>query len=861
MAAAHPPSRDGSAEAVVSAAPEAAPSSFTSSSTSISTSAPNPDKHSDDDIMGRQKSVSSDNSNGDDRDISPSKSRDSKPPREGGSTRASSPGDEDRRNGGRGIDTLSSSTNKINSSQTTSLVAGYFTPYNPITSITRGRHQNAFFSASKIKHLKKPDGIPLWRKDIQYEFLHAIFSDDKKVFTNSYDGRKEQSFADIYIDAMARSSKTSRILRDKLMTERKNALNMAMVCLLVNVGRMNTTLNFFPEMKAQLRTYHAIPSLQTYTDPHAYKQLQDAPRLKSILKGACEDRKEPVSLEALRELDVPRTNPINLVFILSTYAPKVSELHFPESRDFYDLVMRPTLSSRSRARAFLWLMWWYLESDFTTESALHNPYGKGLERKEGDVPCRVPEFEHLTEEQAANENVDTPEEVEFGSKMQEERKKLIEEISAANLPSKSRKHLARSPSGDMSPSGSPPSTMVTPTGGSRSVRNFPRGRMSKYSAGETAQDYDSDPHNNHSVSPDRLLTSSANGKQNRRSSANVTRIPDLFNNDELLLAPENDPPIVKNKGGRPKGSGKRNADGELKGTPRIILRTSGKRASLDPSGFSITAARSILPSAPGGDKPSPLAERTPKSRPMTSHQLAVQQNRKDRADYVIDKKLRRMDARKKKSRTRESIFRRTWDRIKDMEDPFANSDDEMYDDIIRGIGGSGATAAGEAREDENQAEKHPEDVEPAHKKLKTDRHPDMKYFNNGTTNPGPAGLIPKPEEEDDYGEEAMSLAAALRRTNRRLDRWEQQKLDLQETGGLRRGPKTRPQGGENSPNAEEAIAEGNGEAVENDIAGGSMEGDELEVAGDETRYASDGDEDEEMDDDGEEDPGDEMDAD
>ena len=69
------------------------------------------------------------------------------------------------------------------------------------------------------------------------------FNDDKKVFTNSYDGTKDRTFADVYVDAMARSSKTSKILRDKLLSERKNALNMAMVCLLVNLGRMNTTLN------------------------------------------------------------------------------------------------------------------------------------------------------------------------------------------------------------------------------------------------------------------------------------------------------------------------------------------------------------------------------------------------------------------------------------------------------------------------------------------------------------------------------------------------------------------------------------------------------------------------------------------
>ena len=119
-------------------------------------------------------------------------------------------------------------------------------------------------------------------------------------------------------------------------------------------------------MKAQLRTYHAIPSLQAHTDSNAYKQLQDAPRLKSILKGACEDRQEPQTLDQVMNIEqAPRTNPINLVFILSTYAPRITELHFPHNLDFYDLIMRSTLSSKSRARAFLWLMYFYLESDFS----------------------------------------------------------------------------------------------------------------------------------------------------------------------------------------------------------------------------------------------------------------------------------------------------------------------------------------------------------------------------------------------------------------------------------------------------------------------------------------------------------------
>jgi Ino eighty subunit 1 len=100
------------------------------------------------------------------------------------------------------------------------------------------------YSGNKIRHLKKEDGIPLWRKDIQYAFLRAVFEDETKCFTlEGDDGGSKHSFADIYIHAMARSTKTSKVLREKLLSDRDSATNMAMICLLVNVGRMNTTLN------------------------------------------------------------------------------------------------------------------------------------------------------------------------------------------------------------------------------------------------------------------------------------------------------------------------------------------------------------------------------------------------------------------------------------------------------------------------------------------------------------------------------------------------------------------------------------------------------------------------------------------
>jgi Ino eighty subunit 1 len=120
-------------------------------------------------------------------------------------------------------------------------------PMYTATTTTTRRNANgsvsSVYSGNKIRHLKKEDGVPLWRKDIQFDFLKYVFEDDQKVFHKVSDKSYGHTFADIYLDAMAKSSKCSKILKDKLLTERPAALNMAMVCLLVNVGRMNTTLN------------------------------------------------------------------------------------------------------------------------------------------------------------------------------------------------------------------------------------------------------------------------------------------------------------------------------------------------------------------------------------------------------------------------------------------------------------------------------------------------------------------------------------------------------------------------------------------------------------------------------------------
>ncbi|KAL0943795.1 ino80 chromatin remodeling complex [Colletotrichum truncatum] len=506
---------------------------------------------------------------------------------------------------------------------------------------SQSKDQSSQAITGKIRHLKKEDGEPLWRKDIQYDFLRAIFDDENAVFTNSYEPEKgPQNFADLYIDTMSRSSKTSKVLRDKLLSDRAAAKGMAMVCLLVNIGRMNTTLNFFPEMRAQLRTYHAIPSLQANQDAHAYKQLQDAPRLKSILKGGAEDREEPTSLNKIKSLDVPRTNPVNLLFIICQSAAKIAELHFPPGREFHDLVMKTNLTSKSRARAFLWIMWFYLESDFTEEGCEENPFGPGVDYGVDVANQGVPDLDEMTPEEEAQENVDTQSEIEFGEEKQKMRAKILEADQAYLADSQTKR-------------GSRTSRIMAEEG----PAILPRIRPSKH---------ESDLDSTRSTPPPRALGRGLGGSV-RRGGAPLKY--QIF------------------EGSSPAGPGHHQAEG-------IVAR---------------------------------------KPRPPTAHQIAVERNRNQRVEYILDRGIRKQHHKARKLRRQDGAIYRAYKRIQQMQDPFEDSEGE--DGPQRQLMSGGDKTVGAFRE---------------------------KGF---------GGLVLLSTETDDFGEEASSYAAAFRRTSRRLARW------------------------------------------------------------------------------------------
>ncbi|KAJ3569156.1 hypothetical protein NPX13_g6178 [Xylaria arbuscula] len=496
----------------------------------------------------------------------------------------------------------------------------------------------SFPVVGKIRHLKKEDGEPLWRRDIQYDFLRAVFDDETKVFTNSYEHGdvEKQSFADLYIDTMARSSKTSKVLRDKLLSDREAAKGMAMVCLLVNVGRMNTTLNFFPEMRAQLRTYHAIPSLQAHQDASAYKQLQDAPRLKSILKGAAEDRREPHELSEFKNMKTPRSNPVNLIFLIGGQASQVAELHFPAGGEFHDLIMKTNYTSKSRAKAFLWLMWQYLESDFTEEGCEENPFGAGVDYELGLANQGIPRMEEMTAEEEGRENIDTQEEIDFGREKQSHRAKIIAADQAYAVEDRNKR-------------GSRAKLLVEE---SPSAAILPRIRPSKH---------ESDMDSTRSTPPPRALSRLGVNNTVRRGGASLKY---------------------------------------------QVFDTSS------PAGPSSHAAEGIVPRKP---------------RPPTAHQLAVERNRSQRVEYILDRGLRRQHHISRKLRRQQGVLIRTKRRLDAMADPFIDSDEED----------------GRAHV--------------SSRSVFRDR--------------GLGGLCQLAQEEDNFGEEPASYAAAVRRANRRLKRW------------------------------------------------------------------------------------------
>ncbi|KAH9486743.1 Ino eighty subunit 1 [Psilocybe cubensis] len=296
------------------------------------------------------------------------------------------------------------------------------------------------YLSRKALPIKRNDAEPLTREDVQYDLLEYLFTNSDAVFTDplSPTGPK-MTFGTLYASTVINSSKCSKVLKDKMIEAPAFKLEFAKIALLTNVGRINTTMAFFPEMKTALRTYHPVPSLQK-TDGNA----QDAPRIKNCLKAAnlpSEIRPEDVPaspedvLDKLRSGQRPSTSVVNMVFLLASHAAPLSSIHFDGNLNFLDLFLSSNrFASADRGRAFLWLLYHYIEDCEGT-----NPFDD-LHSKAN--PGKIPSLRQLTASEQRRENVDLPEEIQWGLKMSNQRNVFLQKLVAANEGEKKARAIA-----------------------------------------------------------------------------------------------------------------------------------------------------------------------------------------------------------------------------------------------------------------------------------------------------------------------------------------------------------------------------------------------------------------------------------
>ncbi|KIP12617.1 hypothetical protein PHLGIDRAFT_98083 [Phlebiopsis gigantea 11061_1 CR5-6] len=293
----------------------------------------------------------------------------------------------------------------------------------------------------KTLPIKRADAEPLTREDIQYDLLYFIFADPTQAFIDSMaPGQPLVNFCDLYVNALFNSSKCSKVLKDKMVDTPEFAIEFAKIALLTNVGRINTTMAFFPEMKTALRSYHPVPSLQKSDG-----NLQDAPRIKNCLKAALLPQEmkggPPTTPQEIREKTrgglLPPTSVVNLIFVLSnaSHALHLAATHFEPPVEFLDLFLPINISSASRAQVFLWLVFHYLSAP-----GAENPFDDDYSREH---PGKVPRMVSISREEQLRENQDPSEEIDWGKKMSQQRSKFLKELVDEMEAEKRRKKNAQ----------------------------------------------------------------------------------------------------------------------------------------------------------------------------------------------------------------------------------------------------------------------------------------------------------------------------------------------------------------------------------------------------------------------------------
>lgn len=122
-------------------------------------------------------------------------------------------------------------------------------------------------------------------------------------------------------------------------------------------------------------------------------------------------------------------------------------VHFEPDVEFVDLFLPINISSAARAKAFLWMVFHYHEGP-----NLANPFADDHARRN---PGKVPWLLRLSREEQAQENVDPPEELEWGKKMAQTRSRFLQDLVAGGELDKAARTLSGSSSYGLSLPGLP----------------------------------------------------------------------------------------------------------------------------------------------------------------------------------------------------------------------------------------------------------------------------------------------------------------------------------------------------------------------------------------------------------------------
>lgn len=348
------------------------------------------------------------------------------------------------------------------------------------------------------RHLKKPDGDYFSRKDLQFNFLETLLNDKREVFTNifkdfylnslislsdsknkkkspshsssfssvllqppsdlastnnvinitdpNYDARRfinhdKLTFSQLYVLCLATSNKSSKILRDKLLLDSQVAFSTCLLSILVNIGRLNTTINFYLAMTSQLRTFHSVPALQyNIADP---KSLQDTPRLKSILKSLSIGN-DPIILSDLYQKNEKKKNDFNIINLLFAICDNISLINLKflnkkflqwnqkddgeESISLFSILDQSRFKTGDRVTFLIWLLYIHLETDLSDEEIQESLKTFGtLVGDEWKIEL------HDNDKGSDEEDVDLDYEIDFGLAQKNKRKEFLDFVQSKKI--------------------------------------------------------------------------------------------------------------------------------------------------------------------------------------------------------------------------------------------------------------------------------------------------------------------------------------------------------------------------------------------------------------------------------------------